>query len=102
MLADDEYLCNKCQGFSNEEIDGKFQTEINNLDFNVKQLELEINSHIMEAKHLEQKQENNIGEYEKMFTAGLKELHTEEQSYHGKSLFCIFGKHIILFLQVDH
>ena len=56
----------------------------------------------MEAKHLEQKQEKNIGEYEKMFTAGLKELHTEEQSYHGKSLFCIFGKHIILFLQVDH
>ena len=102
LLADEEYLCNKCQGFSNEEIDGKFQTEINNLDFNVKQLELEINSHLMEAKHLEQKQEKNIGEYEKMFTAGLKELHTEEQSYHGKSLFCIFGKHIILFLQVDH
>ena len=97
LLDDEEYLCNKCEGFSKEEIDGKFQSEIDNLDLNVKKLELEINSHLMMAKNLEQRQEKNIGEYEKMYTAGLKELHTEEQSYHGKYLQLYYEKDITLF-----
>ena len=50
----------------------------------------------MGAQNLEQKFKKNIGAHEKMFTDGLKELHTEEQSYHGK-LLCLKKVIYVLF-----
>ena len=38
----------------------------------------------MEAKNLEQKIEDNMGENERIFVDGLKKLQMDEQSYHGK------------------
>ena len=60
-----------------------FEEAIANLDAKVRQAEVDVTEYLMEAQHLEQKLEENMGEYERMFTQGLKELHTEEQSYHG-------------------
>jgi hypothetical protein len=89
-------LCNNCQGLTSHAIEQKFRKEIVALDSMVKDLEIDVSSHLMEAQNLEQKLEKNMGAHEKMFTDGLKELHTEEQSYHGK-LLCLKKVIYVLF-----
>jgi hypothetical protein len=88
LISDEAYLCNNCQGLSSHEIEEKIRKEIETLDSMVKVLEIDVSSHLMEANNLEQKLEKNMGAHDKVFTDGLTELHTKEQSYHGM-LLCL-------------
>ena len=88
ILIDDElYKCIKCRKVSVVGIKCIFEEAIANLDAKVRQAEVDVTEYLMEAQNLEQKLEENMGEYERMFTQGLKELKTEEQSYHGKVIY---------------
>ena len=88
ILIDDEvYICNKCREVSLDGIKFIFEEAITCLDAKVRQAEIDVTAYLMEAKNLEQKLEENMGEHERMFTKGLKELHTEEQSYHGNIIY---------------
>ena len=84
LLADEDYVCNMCRKISSDGIIDLFKQAIASLDKKVAQVEVDVTSDLMEAKNLEQKIEDNMGENERIFVDGLKELRTEEQSYHGK------------------
>jgi hypothetical protein len=96
LIADEDYVCNMCRKISSDGIIDLFEQAIASLDKKVTQVEVDVTSDLMEAKNLEQKIEDNMGENERIFVDGLKELRTEEQSYHFCSKVFISSYFIIL------
>ena len=80
------YICNKCQNFTLNELNSKFERNINEMQKYETAKTREISNLQMKIDNLNDTHERYIGRREKMFCNSLRELGTEETSYHGGDL----------------